>query len=369
MVKHMKINILPLLLLLGSHGAHATPELNSGNNFITDKLACPAATFYNNTDVTNYFKQWPDCEHADEAFVFKHADNIDFSAFNNITSVKRLSFYDTDFKQVSHLFPELSVAGSVVIQHSTNLSRLAFPDLSVADSVAIKNSTDLSSQPFPALKAARQLIIIDSTNLTNLTFPGLAVTGLLKLSNTNQAYSLENAFPKLVTIDTLQLLWNDQLKSVRFPELETLKKLDVEFNKRLRDISMPKLRNSQVRQLTLAENNPDFEQMGGKKGGLKNIKHITDRLTLISHKFFLLNYPANIKALHFHSHFNDHEIMPAIDQVFRLNPFYRGQEKAKVIFDKNECDDFPNIDTSEVGFDIYAGYDMAARRPGKCGNS
>ena len=366
MVEIMKVKFVSFLLILGSYGVHAAPLPKAANNFTYDKFACPAATFSNNDEVINYFKQWKNCKHADGGFSFKNAEIIDFSAFKNITTIGKLSFDDSDFSKKINIFPQLTRASSVIIENSIGLTDLSFPLLYSAGNVSVKNSSDLSTKLFPTLKETENLTIMNSTNLLNLEFPQLTKTKLLKIAGNQDAASLDSTFPKLTSADTIDILSNERIKDIQFPVLYSLNCLHVEFNKWLQQVSIPELQNSEIDTLTLAENNIDFDQFGGDKGGLNDIKKINKSLTLTGNKFNFHSYPKPIKSIHFESYLSKNELKGIVTQLIQLHPQYSKDEKTKVILGQNDCYDLNNIDISKASFDIYAGNNYSGY-PVKCG--
>ena len=361
----MKMKELFFLLILGSYGVNAAPMHQTvhqnANNFNSDPLDCGSATFSNNDDVSNYFKAFPDCTQA-ATLTFRHAGSIDFSPFNQLISATELIFYDTNFSKVSELFTNLNLVGEINIENSKNLEDLSFPKLYVAGNISIRNSTNLSSEPFPELIEGDELNIKNTTGFDGLTFPNLTNMYKITLNGINQAVSLTTTFPALETLERLELLWNDKLKEITLPNLSSLKALYVEYNAWLQKVSIPNLANSEISQLSLAENNQNFDGIGGQKGGLPDIKKINDKLTLIGTKFSFDNYPKAIKTIHFFSELTDDQIKTIANQLPNLNPRYSKDEKTKVYFDNADCRVLNSFDTSKFGYDFYAGSEY----PKKC---
>ena len=365
MVETMKIKLISFLLILVCYGVHAAPRTKVENNFASDDFACPDATFNNNDDVLNYFKQWKGCNKiAYGKYKIYNAETIDFSAFKDVTIVGQLNFYNSDFSNIATIFPNLTTADSILFEHSTNLSNLSFPSLYNINYTIIRDSTDLTAKLFPALKQTEQLSINNSTNLETLSFPLLDFCSVLEISNNKQATNLDHMFPKLTTADGIKIFQNDQIKNVQFPVLKSLTSLNVYSNKLLQKVSIPELKNSAINLLRLGVNNDYFDQIGGDKGGLTDIIRIDVSLTLtnISTRFTLTHYPKSIRAIHFNSDIPKFELRDIVSQLYQLNPQYTKDKKTMVVLWKNTCQDVGDVDTSKYGFDIYS-----ASTETKCG--
>ena len=367
MVKTMKIKLISFLLILVCYGVHAAPLIEVENNFASDDFACPNATFNNNDDVINYFKLWKNCKHADGGFIFNNARGIDFSAFKNITTINQLHFHNTDFSNVATIFPQLTKANSILFEHSTNLSELSLPSLSYSYDTTVLNSTNLPAKLFPALKETKLLTINNSTGLGALSFPQLYKTSLLVIDNNKQAVNLDRTFPSLTSADEIRIL-NNQIKEVQFPALKSLKSLSVTSNELLQKVSIPELQNAEIDFLQLGVNNDNFDQIGGDKGGLTDIKNIQETLNVSGSRLTITNYPRSIRGIMFDSDIPQFQLDDIVKQLFQLNP-HSEYGKTMVVFFRNTCKDLGDLDTSKYDFDLYDVTDNGSYYyPTKCGN-
>ena len=87
--------------------------------------------------------------------------------------------------------------------------------------------------------------------------------------------------------------------------------------------------------LQLGVNNDNFDQIGGDKGGLTDIKNIQETLNVSGSRLTITNYPRSIRGIMFDSDIPQFQLDDIVKQLFQLNPHSEYGKTMVVFFSKH----------------------------------